>query len=283
MKKNKFYVLFKNLLPDKLFLNLKYFKKFNKFVNFKNPVLFNQKINYLKIYDDTDDKTSYQDKLKVKDIIKEKIGPEYVIETYKVLDLGKSFKEQTEGFDKFILKTNFESGKVYICSNKAEFDFSFVEEEIKKQFKEKAYLEGREYHYSRIEKKVFIERLLDDHVNLIDYKIYCFNGLPKYFHLDVNRHTNHQRCFYDDKWNKIENVTLHYPYYNGYIQKPEKLDEMLNLAKIISSSFKFVRVDFYYINNRIYFGEATFYPGSGFEKFSNPIYEEIFGELLKLK
>ena len=70
MKKNKFYVLLKNLLPDKLFLNLKYFKKFNKFVNFKNPVLFNQKINYLKIYDDTDDKTSYQDKLKVKDIIK---------------------------------------------------------------------------------------------------------------------------------------------------------------------------------------------------------------------
>ena len=207
----------KNCIPNKIFLKLKYFKKFRKNLNFSTPKNFNEKLNYLKIYDDIELKSTYQDKLEVKKIVEGKIGEKYIIKTLKVIDIHSELESQLLEFDKFILKTNFESGIVYFCENKDSFDFSEVQKSILEKYNQRFYMLGREMHYSRIPKKVFIEKLLPNHLNILDYKFYCFNGIPKYIHVDRDRYIDHKRSFYDLEWNKIPNFTLEYKNDQGHI------------------------------------------------------------------
>lgn len=271
----------KNLIPDYLYLSLKFFRKLNYIPNFKKPKTFNEKINYLKLYDDIDIKTDFQDKLLVKSLVGSLIGEAHIIKTLKILDINESFEEQLYDFDNYVLKTNFESGKVYFSEDN-NFSYTNVQRDVRKQFTDKSYLEGREYAYQRIVKKVFIEQQLPDYINLFDYKFYCFNGVPRYVHVDRDRHSSHKRSFYDMNWKKVENLGLHYPYDSGHISKPSKFEDMKEYASIISQYFKFARVDFYYQNHNIYLGEVTFYPGSGFEKFTDKNFDLFLGSLLNV-
>ena len=238
------YRIIKNLIPNKIFLKLKYFKKFKQNLSFKNPKKFNEKLNYLKIYDDIELKSIYQDKVEVKNIVGKKIGEKYIINTLKVLVINSELESQLIEFDKFILKTNFESGVVYFCDNKKKFNFVEVQKNILEKYNNKFYMLGREMHYSRIPKKVFIEELLQDHLNILDYKFYCFNGSPKYIHVDRNRYVDHKRSFYDLEWNKIPDLTLEYKYDEQKIEKPKNLAKMIEIARELSTEFKFVRMTY---------------------------------------
>ena len=121
----------------------------------KNPQTFDEKINYLKIYDDLDIKTELEDKLKAKEFVASKIGEKYIIPTLKGTDVKKPFKEQLNNLNKFILKTNFESGVVYYCENPKDFDFTSVQKNIINSYKDNFHMHGREMHYSRIKKRMF--------------------------------------------------------------------------------------------------------------------------------
>lgn len=272
----------KNLIPTKIFLKLKFLKKIGGFLNFKNPKSFNEKINYLKIYDDQNIKSDLQDKLKVKNYVSSIIGEEYIIETLKILDINVPFEEQLRKFDKFILKTNFESGIVYFCEDIEKFEFKKIQSQIINSYNKNFHMHGREMHYSRIEKNTFAEKLLENHKELIDYKFYCFDGIPMYVHVDRERYTDHKRSIYTAQWEKIENLTIEYKYDPIYLSEPFEFEKMKNIASELSKNFKFVRIDLYNHNKKILFGEMTFYPGSGFEKFSIKNFDYEFGKLIKI-
>lgn len=276
------YTLVKNLIPNKLFLKIKYYKIFKKKLNLKNPKNFNEKINYLKIYDDLEIKTELQDKIKVKEFVASQIGEKYIIPTLKVLEVNKPFKEQLKNLDKFILKTNFESGVVYYCENPKDFDFTSIQKNIINSYKGNFHMHGREMHYGRIKKACFAEKLLNQHEKLLDYKFYCFNGQPIYVHVDRNRNSDHTRSFYNMSWQKIKDLSIEYKYDKKSLEIPNNFDEMKFVATKLSTNFKFVRVDLYNHLGEILFGEMTFYPGAGFEKFSIKKYDYEFGKYIQL-
>ena len=280
----KTYTKLKESIPDKIFIRIKFFKYFKSINSFKNPVSFNEKINFLKIYDDTDIKSEYADKIKVKNIMSDLIGEDYIIKTLSILDLARPFKDQLKNYDNFVLKTNFDSGNIFIFDKEHTYNYEEVEKLIRASLNLNFYKHGRELHYSRINKKVFIEKLLDDYKNLVDYKIFCFNGKAEYIQVDRNRFTNHVRSYYDTQWKKIENLTLKYPYDHDLLEKPSELEKMLDIAETTAKSqnFKFIRVDLYFHNKKIYFGENTFYPESGYGSFLPSNYDYIFGTKLQI-
>ena len=211
-----------------------------------------------------------------------KIGEKYIIPTLKVLDVKKPFKEQLINLNKFILKTNFESGVVYYCENPKDFDFTSVQKNIINSYKDRFHMHGREMHYSRIKKECFAEKLLDHHKKLLDYKFYCFNGQPMYVHVDRNLKSNPTQSFYDMNWQKIKGLYRGYKYDEKSLKIPNNFDEMKFIAKELSTNFKFVRVDLYNHLGEILFGEMTFLPASGFQKFSIKKYDYEFGKLIKI-
>ena len=272
------------ILPDKLYIQLQYFYHFYRFANLKNPQTFNEKLQWLKLYDRNPLYTTMVDKYKVKEYVANIIGKEYIIPTLAVYNSSEEID-----FDKlpnqFVLKCNHDSGGIVICKDKSKLDKQAAIKKLSKALKNNGYWYGREWPYKNVKPYIIAEQYLEDESNneLKDYKIFCFNGVPKYIQLDFGRFSKHYRNYYDISWNFI-------PFNTGklvsdsskFLKKPQMLDKALNLANILSSKISFVRVDFYLINEKIYFGELTFYPASGFKNFTPFEWDKKFGDLLIL-
>jgi hypothetical protein len=171
-----------------------------------------------------------------------------------------------------------------ICKDKSKLNIKKVKKELKKGLKENYYLTGREWPYKDVPRKIICEKYMTDEsgTELKDYKIHNFNGQPKFIEVDYNRFVEHKRNLYSTDWKYI-NATMQYPSDKSkQINKPECLDEMLSLASKLSQGIKYVRTDFYCINNKIYFGELTFYHGSGLDEFKPEEFGLEVGNWLKL-
>jgi hypothetical protein len=270
-------------IPDKTFLKMKYWLRIGKKLNLSNPKTFNEKLQWLKLYDRNPKYTDLVDKDKVREYIAKTIGEEYLIPLLEVYD---SYEEID--FDKlpnqFVLKCTHDSGGLVICKNKNEFDIESARKKMNKSLKRNFYYHGREWCYKNIKPKIICEKYMVDEsgVELKDYKIFCFNGEPKIIQVDYNRFIGHKRNLYDTQWNYIP-ASIQYPTDPEVkIMKPEKLNEMLKLAKVLAKDYPHVRVDFYSINEKIYFGEMTFYHGSGFERFKPESLGRKMGNWIKL-
>lgn len=274
-----------DLLSDDIYLKLQFFSVFGKRLNLKNPKTFNEKLQWLKLYNRKDEYTILVDKVKVKEWVKKRIGDEYIIPTLSVyknvddIDFDSLPKQ-------FVLKTNHDSGGIIICKNKSELDIKLAKCKLKNSFKTNFYLWGREWPYKNIEKCILAEEYMVDEsgYELKDYKIFCFNGKPEFIQVDFNRFgkSGHKRNLYSTDWKYLE-FEYGYPTDSTHIiNKPDNLKEMLNLASIISKGIPFLRVDFYSINGKTKFGEITFFPGSGYESFSNESLDTKYGEMIKL-
>lgn len=271
-------------LPDKIFIQLKYIYIFKKALNLKQPKTFNEKLQWLKLYDRKNIYSSLVDKITVKDFVKSRLGEDCVIPTLAIFDNVDDID-----FDalpsQFVMKTNHDSGSVIRCKDKASFDMWDAKRRLKKALNKDYSIHSREWPYKNISRKILIEKyIVDESINdLIDYKVFCFNGEPKFIELDYDRFTNHGRTIYDMDWNIIP-VTYRYKHNeNKYFNKPKELSIILNYSRELSKSIPFVRVDFYIVNNQVYFGEMTLYPLSGFGKFNPEIYDIKFGEILNLE
>jgi len=253
-----------------------------KKLNINNPRTFNEKIQWLKLYDSTSLKTRLTDKLLVRDWIKEKIGGEYLIPLLGVYD---SFDEID--FDvlpnRFVLKTNHGSAWNVIVKDKILFD----KEKAKRDMDfwmctNYAYCAGMELQYRDIKPKIIVEQYLECEP-IIDYRFYCFDGSPFQVWVDIFSGTsNHLRDIFDIDWNKLS-FRCTWPSANGVLdKKPEGLEEMIQLAKKLSSGFSFVRIDFYSFNSKIYFGEMTFTPMSGTGKYDPEEWDLRLGDMIKL-
>lgn len=273
-----------NYLTDEEYLR-RMFEAYSGYkLDLNNPELFNEKIQWLKLYDRRSEYTMMVDKYRVKQYVADKIGEQYVIPTLGVWDSPEDIEFETLP-DKFVLKCNHNSGLgMCICKDKSKLNISKVKRNLYKGLKQNYYLTGREWPYKDVPRKIIAEKYMADgeETELKDYKVFNFDGEPRLIQVDYNRFSNHKRNLYSVDWEYID-AQIQYPKDSSVtIRKPDCLNEMLELAKKLSEGYPHVRTDFYIIEGKIYFGELTFYHGSGIEKFEPYKLEKQMGDWLIL-
>lgn len=271
-------------LSDEEFLKRRFKAQFGRELNLNNPETFNEKLQWLKLYDRKPEYVAMVDKYAVRDIIAKAVGPECVVPL-----VGGPWDSADEiNFDtlpdQFVLKCTHDSGGVVICRDKANFDRDKARKKLARSLKRDFYLGGREWPYKDVPRKIIAEAYLVDEsgVELKDYKIFCFNGKAEYVEVDFNRHIEHKLNPYDFDWNPLNFCDKSKNDYDANIPKPARLEEMRQIAEKLSANMPFLRVDFYSIYDKIYIGELTLYPGSGYIEFDPPSTDLKYGKLLKL-
>ena len=269
-------------IPDKIYLKLTYKIKTGKKLNFKNPTGFNEKLNWLKIYDRKSAYSDYVDKYKVRGIIKERIGEEYLFPL-----LGKYDKFDEIDFDKlpnqFVIKCNHDSGSVKIIKDKSQINKKELRKFFNNRLKINPYCIGREYPYKNVKTCIIIEKYMQS-VNgegINDYKFFCFDGKPIIMFIATDRAKDVKFDFFDMDFNHLDIVNIH-PQADQTPKKPICFDKMKEIAGKLSEGFKFMRVDLYEIDGKIYFGEFTFYHAGGFWLFHPEEWEKKLGDLIVL-
>lgn len=273
-------------VSDETYLRWRYRFIFGKKLNLENPKSFNEKINWLKIYNRNPLYPKLVDKSEVKKYVSERIGEEYVIPTYGVWN---SFDEID--FDRlpnqFVLKsTNGGGGSgVVICRDKKKLDKDVAKQRLKKSMHTNWKFE-REWVYRDVKPRIIAEKLLSEvepPFDLSDYKFFCFNGEPRFCQVIKNRRSDETVDFYDMDWKLLPfNGLLTFKHSSTPTERPQNIEEMKTICRKLSKEMPFVRVDLYCVNQRIYFGELTFYPAGGIGTFSPAEYNEKIGELLSL-
>jgi len=281
-----FYIwnIFNRLLPDRIYIKCQYFFKTGQKLNLKNPLLFNEKIQWLKLYNRQHDYSIMADKYEVRKYIAQTIGEEYLIPFYGVWN---KFDEISFNAlpDQFVLKCSHDSGGTVICKNKQSFDIEKTRKIFKERLARNYYWSNREWVYKKIKPRIIAEELMIDEsgVELKDYKFFCFNGEPKIIEVDIGQFTNRYfRNFYSPKWEfqKLINDKPNAP--QNSVPAPPTLDLMINLARKLSADIIHVRVDFYSIYEKVYFGELTFFDSGGYTIFEPPEWNRTFGDWIKL-
>ena len=272
------------LIPDRIYLQIVYFKHFRRFINFNNPKTFNEKIQWLKLNYRNEEYTKLVDKYRVKQYITKLIGEEYVIPTLGVWNNVDDidFKSLPE---KFVLKCNNDSGGIVICKNKKDFDEAKAKSFLKERLKNNGYWYGREWPYKNVKPCIIAEKYMDDSISkdIKDYKFFCFNGSMEFFDIDIDRFIEHRANYYDRNGNFLPfGKTYCPPDYTKKIEMPKNLDKMIELAETISHNTVLSRIDFYEIDGQVYFGEITFYPGSGFSPFTDEKWDYKLGDMIDL-
>lgn len=282
-------------LPDKLFLSWRFHREMGYWMDWKHPRTFNEKLQWLKLYNRKPEYTIMADKVKAKEWVAERIGAEYIIPTLGVWDDPDDID-----FDKlpnqFVLKCNHNSGLgMYICKDKSKMDVEAVKQGLRKGLKENYYLHGREWPYKDVPRKILAEqfmvnevdevgRTFRDNTELTDYKFFCFDGEPYYCQVIRNRSTEETIDIYDMEWNHQPFVGLNPEVKNGSdpVPCPPHLNKMKEICRCLAKDIPFVRVDLYVINEREYFGELTFFPMQGMGRFTPDEWNEKIGDMIHL-
>ncbi len=275
---------FYDRVPDKEFLEKVFPARLGYDLNLSDPLTFNEKLQWLKLYDRKDEYTQYVDKCAAKEIVANKIGAQYIIPTLEVWDAPEKIQFQQLP-SQFVLKCNHNSGTgLYICKNKDELDQEKVLRELKRGMQEDYYLTGREWPYKNVKRRILAEQYMVDEsgTELKDYKIFCFHGRPEYIQVDFGRFTKHERNLYSTKWEYMGFASLYPTNKEHVIPRPVCLEKMLEIAEELSKNVPFMRVDLYVIGDKIYFGEMTLYHGSGFEPFQPVEWDRRLGDLIDL-
>lgn len=273
-------------MSDKKYLEAMFYYKMGKHLDLENPKTFNEKLQWLKLYDRKPEYTTMVDKYAAKKYVAERIGEQYIIPTLSVWERFDDID-----FDKlpnqFVLKCTHDSGGLVICRDKSEFNNVSAKKKINRSLKNNYYYAGREYPYKKVPPRIIAEKFMTDDSNssdFTDYKFFCFNGNVDCVMVCLERSTGNTKFYFFDKdWNlkRLNKRGKAAP--NGFtIPKPECMDEMFELAAQLSTGMPFVRVDLYQSDGKVYFGELTFYPDSGFDANILPETDEYFGRLIKL-
>lgn len=276
------------LMPDKMALDLCYYNIFGRRINWKNPTTFNEKLQWLKLYNRNPLYTKLVDKYAVKEWVANKIGEEYVIPTYGIWD---SFDQIV--FDKlpnqFVLKTTHAGGSsgVVICKDKASFDHADAKKKLTESINTETYHVSREWPYKDVPHRILAEQYVDPNPetnDLSDYKFFCFDGKVKALFIGTER----QKEGEDVKFDFFDAEFNHLPFRQGHDhakqlpEKPKHFELMKKLAEELSQEMAHVRVDFYDTGKQVLFGEMTFYHFSGMMPFEPEEWDYKFGEMITL-
>lgn len=277
-----------NKLSDKEYLERKFECCMGKSLDLEHPQTFNEKLQWLKLYDRRPEYTIMVDKYAVKKYVSDKIGEEYIIPTLGVWDNPDDIDFDTLP-NKFVLKCNHNSGLgMCICKDKSELNIEKVKSELKKGLAQDYYITGREWPYKNVPRKIIAEEYIEDKGKAVpeDYKVYCINGKPLYivvFHNRFNDSEELSETVYNTSW-QPQHISLdeHFKVSDIVEPVPECLDKMLEFAEMLSTNMSQSRIDFYIVNNRLYFGEITLYTASGFQKMIPESLDYELGKLIKL-
>ena len=274
-----------HFIPDKLYIKLRYFRRLHKCPNLKQPQTFNEKLQWLKLYNRNPLYTTLADKYGVKKYIADKIGEEYLIPTLGVWDKFDDIDFNSLP-NEFVLKCTHDSGGLVICKDKSKLDIESARRKISKSLKANYFWQGREWPYKNVKPHIIAEKFMKDRDfdNLNVFKIFNFNGEPKIIQTIQNdKMPNETIDYFDTDWNLLD-LRQNYPNSKNPLPRPETLNEMLELARILAKdTAPFIRTDFYEINGKVYFSEFTFYSDSGFAKFTPEEWDLKLGNWIILK
>ena len=274
-----------NWVPDSLYLKVLYRVIMGRKLNLRNPREYNEKLQWLKLNDRKPEYSTMVDKYEVRGYIEDLLGDKYLIPCLGIYDSVDDIDIDALP-DRFVLKCTHDSGSVEICKDKSSFDIEGARHRLSQAMKRNYYATYREWPYKYVKPRIIAEGYLEgDGGDLKDYKVMCFNGEAKIVEVHENRFVEgkvHTQTFYDREWNivpltQVETVTVDRP-----SERPRQLDEILRLSELIAKDMYHARIDWYIEGDKIYFGEITFFDGSGFESFSTPEMERMLGDMIKL-
>lgn len=293
LKDNPYYIFralnrrgFLKWLPDKAHIRLMYRARIGKKLDLDDPKTYNEKLQWLKLYDRKPEYTKMVDKYAVREYVADKIGEEYLVPL-----LGKWDDPEDIDLDalpeQFVLKCNHDSGSVIICRSKSDFDFGKAKSKLKRCLQHGTYIYGREWPYKNVKPCIIAEQYLEDadqQDGLMDYKFFCFDGKPRFLYVSkgLEDHSTASISFLNLDWSFAPFQRSEYKGFEILPKKPVQYEKMLEIATALSSGTSFLRVDLYEIKGKAYFSELTFTPCCGMMCFVPMEWDEKIGELLVL-
>lgn len=272
-------------VPDELFIKIRFRSIMGYWPNLKNPKTLNEKLQWLKFNDIHPEYTTMVDKVAAKEYVASKIGGKYIIPTYGVWNSVDDI-EWEKLPDQFVIKSTNDSGGVVVCRDKTKLDIAAAKAKLR-HFGGKDYSKiSKEYPYKKVPHRFIAEQYLEDKPGecLTDYKIFCFNGEPRFLYLSqgMDDHATARMSFLNIDWNFAPYKRLDYKPLESLPEKPQNYEEMLEIAKKLSEGIPHVRVDLYSLKGKIYFGELTFFTCSGMIPFDPAEWDLKLGEYLEI-
>lgn len=272
-------------VPEKIYIKLVYRLAFGRPLDLENPKTFTEKLNWYKLYYRTDLMRKCVDKYEVREYVESVLGKD----TPYLNDMFGIWKSVDDiDFDKlpneFVLKPTNGSGDVLVCLDKDKLNIDAAKKLLKSNSKRPFYTKTKEWAYYNLPYRILGERLIksSDQFQIKDYKIFCFNGEPRFLFVASERGTDNLKFdFFDTDWNRLPITNMHE--HNMNLSKPVHFDEMLDVAKKLSKDFPHVRVDLYEEEGRVFFGELTFYHFGGFTRFEPDEWDYKLGEYFDIK
>lgn len=269
---------------DELYLKIVYWLSIGKKLNLKNPRTFNEKLQWLKLYNRKPEYTMMVDKVKAKEHVAQMIGEEHIIPTLGVWDNPDDID-----FDKlpnqFVLKCNHNSGMgMCICRDKSKLNIVKVKKELRRGMRQDYYLTNREWPYKDVPRKIMAEMFMEDgnKQDLTDYKFFCFNGEPFMMYVSHDNAEHATTDFFDMEYHHLP-IRMKDPNSDNPPAKPLEFEEMRKYARILAKETPFLRVDFYVIDHVVYFGELTFFHNSGLTPIHPKEWDGKLGDMINLK
>jgi len=273
-----------NLMSDKYFLKVKWKRCMGYELDLKHPKTFNEKLQWLKLYDRKPEYTIMVDKYRAKQWVADKVGEQFVIPTLAVYHSADEI-DWNQLPDQFVLKCNHDSGSVVICRDKKSFDFEAAKRKLNNALKKNYYWDSGEWPYKHVKPMILAEPFLfeSEADDIVDYKMMTFHGEVKCSFTCTNRRSGKglNVTFFDTNWEKMPFVRA-YPAEIKPIEKPVSYEKMVEVAEKLGEYIPFSRVDFYEIKGMPYFGEITLYPGAGYEQFDPKEWDRTLGDWIKL-
>lgn len=273
-----------NWMNDELYLKIAYRISTGKKLNLDNPLTFNEKLQWLKLYDRNPFYTTLVDKCDVKKYVSKIIGEEYIIETLGVWEKFDDI-DFNKLPDQFVLKCTHDSGGLVICNDKSKLDINKARKKITRCLGNNFYNGLREWPYKNVKPRIIAEKYMTDEsgYELKDYKFFCFNSVPKFLKVDFNRQTSHRANYYDLDWNLMPYYEVDYPNDASHkIDQPRQFEKMVEIVTMLSKELAFSRIDLYNVDGQIYFGEITFFPATGMGKIEPEEWNYTIGSWIKL-
>ena len=270
-------------MPDIEYLKRLYKFKLGADINLKSPKTFNEKLNWLKLYDRKNIYTKMADKASAKKIIEKRLGKKYVIPT---LGVYNSFDEIDFDYlpNKFVIKCTHNSGGIVICVDKAKFNIAKARKKINHYMKKNYYYSYREWPYKNIIPRIIVEKYMNDGINTVlpVYKFFNFNNGPMVLQVIHGDKTSEERIdYFDLEWNRLP-IRQNFKRSKEIPSRPKHFEEMIEVSRKLSSGFPFLRTDFYEIGDQVYFSEFTFYSDAGLERFYPEKWDRILGDRILL-
>jgi hypothetical protein len=271
------------VLPDRWVVAHQYRLRNGRWPDLRDPRGYNEKILWLKLHDVTPLHTRCADKIAVRDYVAERWGADILTPALLISHDVEDLRPEAVTAERFVVKTNHDQGGVFICRDRAAFDWAGVRRQIARRMRHSPYDNLRERQYKDIRPGIIVEQFLeaDGPEGLVDYKFNCFGGRPRFVQVNIGRQGNHVQLFYDLDWRKLP-CWRTYPDITPDAARPPNLARMVEIAAALSAPFAFARVDLYDLGHAIRFGEITFHPGGGLKLFHPPEWERRIGDMLDL-